>query len=161
REGNSMNRSHLIRHIKAHIAKGDKSRDKAEQHYVAAGQYLKTLKGSTRRAELEALLQKKVGGGNSEIPVDVVAYVASVLGISWEKAHPLIGRLAENKFEYYWRLPVPRDRDNFLIQTIERKLSGDGPMLRAKGRPRLKVVSGLQAYLFERGKEERTRRTFK
>jgi len=34
----------LIRAIKAHIARGDKAADKAEQHYIAAGQYLKTLK---------------------------------------------------------------------------------------------------------------------
>src|SRR5262249_24168382 len=30
--------------IKAHIAKGDKAADKAEQHYIAAGQHLKQLK---------------------------------------------------------------------------------------------------------------------
>jgi len=34
----------LISTIKAHLAKGDKAADKAEQHYIAAGQYLKTLK---------------------------------------------------------------------------------------------------------------------
>ena len=28
----------------AHIAKGDKAADKAEQHYIAAGQHLKQLK---------------------------------------------------------------------------------------------------------------------
>jgi hypothetical protein len=39
-----MNESQLVRIIKAHIAKGDKAKDKAEQHYIAAGQYLKQLK---------------------------------------------------------------------------------------------------------------------
>jgi len=30
--------------IKAHIEKGDKAKDKAEQHYIAAGLHLKELK---------------------------------------------------------------------------------------------------------------------
>jgi hypothetical protein len=34
----------LISTIKAHIAKGDKAAEKAEQHYIAAGQHLATLK---------------------------------------------------------------------------------------------------------------------
>jgi hypothetical protein len=34
------------RAVKAHIAKGDKAKDKAEQHYIAAGQHL----GEPRRA---------------------------------------------------------------------------------------------------------------
>src|SRR5262249_49870979 len=53
--------------IKAHIAAGDKARDKADQHYIAAGQHLKTLKeqhGGTF-AEWETLLKEKVGIGKS------------------------------------------------------------------------------------------------
>jgi hypothetical protein len=36
----------LIRAIKAHIAKGDQAKDRAEQHYISAGQHLKTLKAA-------------------------------------------------------------------------------------------------------------------
>src|SRR5262245_46943997 len=32
------------KHVRAHIAKGNKATEKAEQHYVAAAQYLKGLK---------------------------------------------------------------------------------------------------------------------
>jgi hypothetical protein len=42
-----MNEAQLIRTIKAHIDRGDKARDKADQHYIAAGQYLKQLKADT------------------------------------------------------------------------------------------------------------------
>src|SRR6516162_4145672 len=118
----------LIKTIKAHIAKGDKAQDKAEQHYIAAGQHLKTLKAEHTGSwsEWEALLRDRVGIGKSraselmaiadgtktlaevradnaernrrlrhdgEIPVDVLAYVASDLGIGWEEAFPLIKRL--------------------------------------------------------------------
>jgi hypothetical protein len=60
----------LIRTIKAHIAKGDKAKDKAEQHYIAAGQHLKTLKAQRDVAsgtwtEWEALLKTKIGIGKS------------------------------------------------------------------------------------------------
>jgi hypothetical protein len=62
-----MNESQLIKTIKAHIAKGDHASEKAEQHYIAAGQHLKTLKdqhgGSW--AEWEELLKTKVGIGKS------------------------------------------------------------------------------------------------
>jgi hypothetical protein len=57
----------LIKTIKTHIEKGDKAKDKAEQHYIAAGQHLKQLKeqhdGSW--AEWEALLKERVGIGKS------------------------------------------------------------------------------------------------
>jgi hypothetical protein len=62
-----MNESQLVQTIKAHIAKGDKAKDKADQHYIAAGQHLKTLKaqhGGTW-AEWEALLKEKIGIGKS------------------------------------------------------------------------------------------------
>jgi hypothetical protein len=57
----------LIRAIKAHIAKGDKAKDKAEQHYIAAGQHLKTLKAGHGGswAEWEELLKTKIGIGKS------------------------------------------------------------------------------------------------
>ena len=57
----------LIRTIKAHIAKGDKATDKAEQHYIAAGQHLKTLKAEHTGSwsEWEALLRDRVGIGKS------------------------------------------------------------------------------------------------
>ena len=57
----------LIQTIKAHIAKGDKAKDKVEQHYIAAGQHLKTLKGQHGGTwtEWEALLKEKIGIGKS------------------------------------------------------------------------------------------------
>jgi len=62
-----MNELQLIQTIKAHIAKGDKAKDKAEQHYIAAGQHLKTLKASHGGswAEWEELLKTKIGIGKS------------------------------------------------------------------------------------------------
>ena len=51
------------RRIKAHIAKGDKAMEKADEHYKAAGIYLKELKaehGGTW-AKWETLLKSKVG----------------------------------------------------------------------------------------------------
>ena len=56
----------LIKTIKAHIAKGDKAADKAEQHYIAAGQHLKTLKAEHAGSwsEWEELL-RRVGIGKS------------------------------------------------------------------------------------------------
>src|SRR5262249_6031023 len=110
--------------------------------------------------ELEALLQNRLGKSD-EIPVDVVACVAAALGISWEKAHPLIRPLGEGKFEYQYPLSVPRNCYAFLLQTIERKSSSDGYVLRMKGHPRLEVRSALQAGLFERGKEARQGATFR
>jgi hypothetical protein len=128
----------LIKTIKAHIAKGDKAADKAEQHYIAAGQHLKTLKAEHTGSwsEWEALLRERVGIGKSraselmaiadgtktlaevrattadrtakaklsatsgDIPVDVLAYVAKDLGISWEEAYPLITRDDDRTFHY-------------------------------------------------------------
>jgi len=62
-----MNESQLVRAIKAHIEKGDKAKDKAEQHYIAAGQHLKTLKAEHKGnwAEWEELLKSKIGIGKS------------------------------------------------------------------------------------------------
>jgi hypothetical protein len=57
----------LIRNIKAHIAKGDKAKDKADQHYIAAGLHLKQLKASHDASweDWEALLKDKIGIGKS------------------------------------------------------------------------------------------------
>jgi hypothetical protein len=57
-----MDQERLISTIKAHIASGDKATGKAEQHYIAVGQYLATLKKEHTRdwAEWEELLKTKV-----------------------------------------------------------------------------------------------------
>jgi hypothetical protein len=55
------------RAVKAHIAKGDKAKDKAEQHYIAAGQHLAALKAEHTGswAEWEALVKERAGIGKS------------------------------------------------------------------------------------------------
>jgi len=55
----------LISRIKAHIEKGDRAAEKSEQHYIAAGQHLKTLKAehAGNWADWENLLKTKVGIG--------------------------------------------------------------------------------------------------
>ncbi len=62
-----MSEAQLIKTIKAHIAKGDHAKDKAEQHYISAGQHLKTLKANHAGSwdEWEALLKDKIGIGKS------------------------------------------------------------------------------------------------
>jgi hypothetical protein len=52
----------LVSAIKAHIEKGDRCREKADQHYVSAGQHLKTLKAdhAATWAEWEAVLRDRV-----------------------------------------------------------------------------------------------------
>jgi hypothetical protein len=57
-----VNEAQLVTTIKAHIAKGDKAAEKSEQHYIAAGQHLKTLKATHGGswAEWEALLKDKI-----------------------------------------------------------------------------------------------------
>jgi hypothetical protein len=59
RATNAANQAQLISTIKAHIAKGDKAAEKAEQHYIAAGQYLARLKKehAGNWSEWEALLK--------------------------------------------------------------------------------------------------------
>jgi hypothetical protein len=56
----------LVRTIKVHIEKGDKAKDKAEQHYIAAGQYLKQLKDDCpdQQTFLEKV-EKEIGLGKS------------------------------------------------------------------------------------------------
>jgi hypothetical protein len=53
--------------VRAHIAKGDKAKDKAEQHYIAAGHYLAALKREHTGtwAEWESLVKTKAGIGKS------------------------------------------------------------------------------------------------
>ena len=57
----------LVHTIKVHIAKGDQAREKATQHYIAAGQHLKTLKAAHTGswAEWEKILKDKIGIGKS------------------------------------------------------------------------------------------------
>jgi hypothetical protein len=53
----------LVRYVKAHVRKGEQAKDKAEQHFIAAGRYLIALKVSyapTWQA-WEVLLRVKVG----------------------------------------------------------------------------------------------------
>jgi ClpX C4-type zinc finger protein len=52
--------------VRAHIAKGDKAKDKAEQHYIAAGQYLKQLKADCpdQKIFLEKV-EREIGIGKS------------------------------------------------------------------------------------------------
>jgi hypothetical protein len=59
-----MHVEQLIKTIKAHIAKGDHAKDRAEQHYISAGQHLKTLKAQhdtkgSNWAEWAELLRSK------------------------------------------------------------------------------------------------------
>jgi hypothetical protein len=63
----SRTQAQLITTIKAHIAKGDKAAEKAEQHYIAAGQHLKRLKAAHTGTwdEWETLLKAEIGIGKS------------------------------------------------------------------------------------------------
>jgi len=63
----NANQAQLIKTIKAHIAKGDKAREKADQHYIAAGKYLKELKGDLSQAEFLEIVREKIGIGKSRI----------------------------------------------------------------------------------------------
>ena len=59
----------LIKTIQAHITKGDQARDKAEQHYIAAGRHLLTLKGQTPdQATFLEIVRDKIGLGKTRIP---------------------------------------------------------------------------------------------
>src|SRR5262249_50182255 len=62
-----MNESQLVRAIKAHIDKGDKAKEKAEQHYISAGLHLKTLKAdhTGNWTNWEKLLKTKIGIGKT------------------------------------------------------------------------------------------------
>jgi hypothetical protein len=61
--GTTAPESLLIRHIRAHVAKGDQAKNKSDQHYIAAGRYLTTLKVSYAPTwqHWEALLRVQVG----------------------------------------------------------------------------------------------------
>jgi hypothetical protein len=64
--GMSMNEDQLIKRIKAHIAKGDQAKEKADQHYTAAGIHLKELRdGSPSKAAWEKLIKSRCGIGTS------------------------------------------------------------------------------------------------
>jgi len=53
----------LVRYVRAHVRKGEQAKDKSEQHFVAAGQYLTTLKVNYAPTwqDWEVLLRVKVG----------------------------------------------------------------------------------------------------
>jgi hypothetical protein len=57
----------LVEKIRTHIAKGDRCKEKAEQHYIAAGQHLRTLKAEHKGSwsEWEELIKNKIGIGKS------------------------------------------------------------------------------------------------
>src|SRR5262249_60629518 len=57
----NANQAQLIKTIKAHIAKGDKAREKADQHYIAAVKNLKKLKGDLTHAEFLELVPENIG----------------------------------------------------------------------------------------------------
>jgi hypothetical protein len=60
--GDTTTQARLIDTIRAHLDKGDKAVDKAQQHYIAAGKHLATLKQHTGNwAEWEELLKSKIG----------------------------------------------------------------------------------------------------
>jgi len=155
-----MNESQLIKTIKAHIAAGDKAAEKSKQHYTAAGQYLKTLKpGRSRlvrkqmdgfvletmergpRTELEALIKKKIGINEWDIPINVLAYVAEQLGgprgkgsADWKRLFDqrAISRLDATRFEY--RFGVDGSADPCVVARIIEYKDGD---IRTVGRARI------------------------
>jgi hypothetical protein len=63
----NANKDQCWKAVRAHIAKGDQLKDKAEQHYIAAGQYLAALKAEHTGtwAEWEVLIKEKAGIGKS------------------------------------------------------------------------------------------------
>jgi hypothetical protein len=63
----AANQAQLIKVIKAHLAKGDKAASKADDHYLAAGQYLKELKGGLTQAEFLDIVREQIGIGKSRI----------------------------------------------------------------------------------------------
>jgi hypothetical protein len=56
----------IAKRIKEHIERGDKAKDKADQHYAAAGLLLKQLKGDcSSKAEWERLIKARCGIGTT------------------------------------------------------------------------------------------------
>jgi hypothetical protein len=61
-----LTEAQLVRAIKAHIERGDKAQDKANQHYISAGQHLAKLKEmSPDQATFLATVKEKIGLGKS------------------------------------------------------------------------------------------------
>jgi hypothetical protein len=63
----ALSEAQLVKAIKEHISKGDQHKGKSEQHYISAGQHLKTLKAlhDGNWSEWEELLKEKCGIGKS------------------------------------------------------------------------------------------------
>jgi hypothetical protein len=83
-----MNEDQHWRAVKAHIAKGDQAKDKAEQHYIAASQHLKVLRAAS--PDQETFLnnaREKVGLGKSRAyEILQIADGRPLAGIRAEKA---------------------------------------------------------------------------
>src|SRR5262249_17762566 len=99
-----------------------KAADKAEQHYIAAGQYLKTLKaehGGTW-TEWERLLKAKVGIGKSRASelmmiADGRKTLADVrAGIAQRLKRHLLRYNGENKLVRAWRSASEAEKDEFI-----------------------------------------------
>src|SRR5262249_42658025 len=123
-----MNEMQLIRHIKAHIARGDKAKEKSDQHYIAAGCYLATLKkgNAGNWSEWEALLKTKVGistGRASEL-MQIADGRKTVEQI----------RADTNRRKIEHRIPSFRNEEDEQIETNEAKIDA---LLRRAARARL------------------------
>jgi len=80
----------LISTIKAHIVRGDKAKEKSDQHYIAAGQHLKALKAAHGGTwvEWEKLLKDKldIGTGRASELMQIADGRKTVEGLRAEKA---------------------------------------------------------------------------
>jgi hypothetical protein len=60
-----IDQEQLVKTIKAHIERGDQAQDKAEQHYIAAGQHLKALREGKNQKTFLAMVQERIGVGKT------------------------------------------------------------------------------------------------
>jgi len=102
--GTTAPESLLVRYIKAHVRKGDQAKNKSDQHYIAAGRYLITLKVSYAPSweAWEDLLRIKVGlstGRASEL-MQIADGRKSVQEIRGGKAQS-VARLRASKSLHY------------------------------------------------------------
>ena len=62
----TTNETQLVKTIKAHLAKAEKYQSKAEEHFIAAGQHLKTLKETAPdQATFLEMVKEHIGLGKS------------------------------------------------------------------------------------------------